>query len=84
MTDRERWINGYRSRYICDNLTGDAPVDGPKRVRQRAKRYLISLGMGEGMHVFGEGGGALCETTQAKRKAWLLFAADLWDEGVAR
>ncbi len=63
------------SPYICDRLHGN-PV---------ALSYLWKLGMGCGMAAFGPSTfGEFSARQMHERKAWLMFAADLWDEGVAR
>ncbi|HCZ48248.1 MAG TPA: hypothetical protein DCZ11_04500 [Gammaproteobacteria bacterium] len=80
MSDAERW-SPYRSRFICDQLTGFAPVAAPPRDRVRALAHLFALGMGSGLDAF-RGSITFNRAEQHERKAWLLFAADLWDEGV--
>ncbi len=70
---------GGNAPFICPRLEG---------VDDEALAYLRKLGMGDTEYEFGFEDGwrglRFSLDQQRQRKAWLLFAADLWDEGVAR
>lgn len=72
------------SQYICDWLE-EADVDDLMTHRE-ALRYLRDIGMGGGLGEFvledeDRDSIDLCELAR-RRAAWLMFAADLYDEGV--
>jgi len=78
---RAKWMNPH-PRFICDLLTGViAPISAPYEKRRAAKAFLVRLGMPTGMNAFGPEE-YFSPSLQRMRRAWLLFAADLWDEGV--
>lgn len=70
---------GWNAPFICPRLEGED---------DEALSYLRKLGMGDTGHEFGfedsPSGRRFSRRQQHERKAWLLFAADLWDEGVGR
>jgi hypothetical protein len=76
---RTQWDGGTTSRFICDHLTGAFPVAAALHDRMNAKSFLLSLGMGTGHYVFGASD-YFSEKEQHERRAWLLFAADVYDE----
>ena len=75
------------SQYICDLLGEPGVVAGADyETQEDALSYLQKLGMGSGFFAFlieGEDSDAIDTRELARRRAaWLLFAADRWDEGV--
>jgi len=77
------------SQYICDLLEDAGTGVGDRTIhREAALAYLRTLGMGSGFSEFytgeerrDDGDADTCELAR-RRAAWLLFAADLYDEGV--
>lgn len=74
------------SPYICDCLDTNPAFDNLEIETLAAKNYLIALGMGTGFCVFDPESERRVDKpasrkTQYLRCTWLLFAADLWDEG---
>ena len=74
---RYEYRNYSTSPYICDRLSAyHRPAE------QWVRQFLIALGMGCGYSVFGEklSNGSFTPDQQHQRAAWLLFAADLYEE----